>query len=258
MPGKGEVNGRAIETRAIIPLPIDPLRPTQPKVIPDPSPTIPDPKQPVFPTEVTSFVAATSSTPVTLTEVVTITKIDRNLSAQSTVMPKKIATVTSIISDVSSAQGNNASTVNISGIILGILVGLVIVGGSIVILIRRKFSKNKENKKNQSRSTSMDGNVHNNVPNAELPEIISDDNQRLQRESLIYFHPQFPVPPPRPQIPSPQHSPQILQYSPQNPPIALYTGVNPNYYQKYSQLRPPNATDVTSSNSEQSQFSSNT
>lgn len=246
MSGKGEVNRGGIGNKAIIPFPTEPFQPSQPIISPDPSPTIPDPTQP--------FVTAAPSTSVTLTQVVTITKSDKRLSAQSTVIPKKTATVTSIISDVSSAQENNTSTVNIAAIILGIMVGLVIVGGSMVILIRRKFSKNKENKKNQSQRTSIE-NVHNNVPNAELPEIILDDNQMPQRDSLIYFHPQFPVPPPRPQIPLPQHSPQHLQHSPQNPPIALYTGVNPNYYQRYSQLRPPTATDVTSSNSEQNRVS---
>lgn len=245
--------------------------PSQPQ-IPDLSSPIPNPTIPasVIPTPDNPFSSIVPS-PITSTEIVTKTESNLSLPAHSTVTPRGAATHTSTIS-VSSDQNTqrNISTANIAAIILGIMIGLIIVGGSIVILIQSKFSKNKENEKNQSQRPSIDENVH----NTELSERISD--QMSQKDSLIYFRPQFPLPPPRhppPQSLLLQHSPQYPQHPPQSPSTALYISSStyntrnysyepplsehsaeiPNYYQKYSHLPLPIATDVISP---QSQLSS--
>jgi hypothetical protein len=258
--GKGKDGGGIRTQTTTNPFAPPPLRPSQPTVIPDPFPTNPAPLITTTP--------SIAPVPITLTQIVTITEENPSLSAQSTVRPKNAATVISTII-VTDAQTNDKhlSTINIAAIIFAILVGLVIVGGSMAILIRRKFSENKGNKKNQSQPPSIDENVHNNnVPNAELFESISDDNQQmLQRNSFIYFHPQFPIPPPRhppPQTPLPpvdlyMNSP-TRHYS-SGPPLSehsAYAGTIPIQYQRYSQLPFQTATDVISSHSEQSQSSS--
>ncbi|CAB4377070.1 unnamed protein product [Rhizophagus irregularis] len=265
MSRKGEENEGDIRARGII---IDPFIPVP--SVPSHSPEIPDPSLPipsVIPTSASPFITTApfiAPSPITLTEIVTITEHNKNLPALSTVTPRRAATQTSTITKNTQ---RNTSTINIAAIILGIMIGFVIVGGSIVILIQRKFSKNKEDKKNQSQRPSIDENVHNEVPAIELSERIPDDNH--QRGSLIYFRPQFPLPPPRhppPQSPLPQHPPQspstalYMSSSTYNtrhysyePPLSEHSAAIPNYYQKYSHLPLPTDTDVISPDSEESQ-----
>ncbi|GBC07934.1 hypothetical protein RclHR1_00780014 [Rhizophagus clarus] len=243
-----------------IPLPIEPPHPSG----------VPIPTLPFIPISPTTSINPFTTPPVTVGSAVTSTRIvtitEKN---QSTVTPRKTATITSTISVSNTHEGeNNNNSGNIAGIIFGIMVGLVIIGGTIVIVIRRKFSKNKGNKKNHPKSPSVGENVHITVPTTEVPEIIIND--QISRRNMLHFHPQFPLPPPRP--PLPQN--RLPQHSPQNPPIALYrnsistssirnyspdpgrTAYTGNYYQKYMQVQLQNATDVSSSRSEQSQFSS--
>ncbi|CAB4409937.1 unnamed protein product [Rhizophagus irregularis] len=260
MSRKGEENEGDIRARGII---IDPFLPVP--SVPSHSPEIPIPS--VIPTSASPFITTTpfiAPSPITSTEIVTKTENNPSLPALSTVTPRRAATHTSTITKNTQ---RNTSTINIAAIILGIMIGLVIVGGSIVILIQRKFSKNKEDKKNQSQCPSIDENVHNEVPAIELSERIPVDSH--QRDSLIYFRPQFPLPPPRhppPQSPLPQHPPQspstalYMSSSTYNtrhysyePPLSEHSAAIPNYYQKYSHLPLPTDTDVISPDSEESQ-----
>ncbi|RGB31330.1 hypothetical protein C1646_263326 [Rhizophagus diaphanus] len=263
MSRKGEENEGDIRARGII---IDPFIPVP--SVPSHSPEIPDPSSPlptVISTSASPFITTApfiAPSPITSTEIVTITENKQNLPALSTVT-RRAVTHTSTITN----NQRNTNTINIAAIILGIMICFVIVSGSIVILIQRKFSKNKEDKKNQSQRPSIDENVHNEVPAIELSERIPDDNH--QRNSLIYFRPQFPLPPPRhppPQSPLPQHPPQspstalYMSSSTYNarhysyePPLSEHSAAIPNYYQNYSHLSLPTDTNVISPDSDESQ-----